>query len=216
MSTGAFEDFTVAGGLESMFGGDENSMLNFNSQQVLLGLAIVYIIWFLWVNWNTLSGAGLRWNPLSSLMPAKAEGMSAGTRASYGMATMPGGTGKYMVTGDSLNNSSGWLGSDYLDVSNPGRRREGMWTGKEGMWTGKENMSNIDVYRGREGLFGHAEAPAFWEGNPYLTQAKQWGIPDLSGNFQDGSANTAYWGQENDRSQYEGLTQNQLQNVLNQ
>lgn len=203
MSTGAFEDFTVAGGLESMMGGMDGEIFGFNLQQVALALAIVYLVWFLWANWAALGSAGLQWNPFA----AKAEGMSAGTRASYGMATMPGGTGKYMVTGDSLNNSAGWLGTDYLDVSKQGRQ-EGMWTGKEPMWTGKEGMSNIDVYR-KEGLFGHAEAPAFWDPNPQLTQAKHWGIPDLTGNFQDGSANRVYWGRE-------GLTQGQLQNVLNQ
>ena len=201
-TSGAFEEFS--GGLESMYGG--GIFDDFDLKTVAMAVGLVYLIWFLYANWAKFAPAGFQWNPFA----ANTEPMSAGLSASYGMATMPGGTGKYMVTGDSLNNSAGWLGTDYLDVS--GRRggsHEGMWTGK------REGLSNIDVHK-RDGMFGGNSAPAFWDPNPYLTQAKEWGVPDLSSDFQDGSANRVYWGQGDDQAQYrENLSQGQLLNQMN-
>jgi hypothetical protein len=207
MSSGAFEEFT--GGFEEMTGGAFEGMEWYHWA---LGAFVVYLVWFLWANWGLLKAVPFKWNPV-----AKTEGMcgNAGLDASFGMATMPGGSGKFLVTGDSLNNSAGWLPADYAAVSNQAAANANANSavrGKEGMWTGKrENLSNMDLYK-RESMWGGAgEGPQFWDPNPYLTQAKEWGVPDLSGQFSQGGANNIFWGAES----FTGLNEGQLMGAMN-
>lgn len=141
---------------------------------------VIYLVWWLWKNSEVLKGSAVVYNPMNSL-PAK-EGFD-GVPFDYGMRMRSS-----LTSGDQIGTGQGLEG----DIG-----RRSLYTGRvEGMWApqNREGMT-VGNFKAREGM--HAEAPNFWDPNPYLTQAKEWGIPDLSSNFSNADPRSrVYYGGE--------------------
>lgn len=179
--------------------------LQANLHMILIIFAI-YAIAVLWRNWDSVKQ--FHWNPLT----AKPEGMCGNVWGPYKNNIAQQTANSYMVTGDSINHPTAFKPDQTEETVAVQKgvaagHHEGLTVndlGREGMWTG-----------GREGMWaGGNDAPSFWEGNPYLTQAKHWGIPDLSSKFDNSNPlERVYWGTT--KKQVEGLTPNQQWQALN-
>jgi len=197
------ESFMTGG--DAMYGGANLlESLQANLHMILIIFAI-YAIAVLWRNWDSVKQ--FHWNPLT----AKPEGMCGNVWGPYKSNIVNQGSRMGMYDGDQVGTGQALRPDDDEETTairkGVAHGHEGLTVndlGREGMWTG-----------GREGMWaGGNDAPSFWEGNPYLTQAKHWGIPDLSSKYDNSTPiERVYWGTT--KKQVEGLTPNQQWQALN-